>query len=121
MRRKDTGWKDGLYGVPAGHLEPNETTLEALVREIKEESNINIQKEDAKLVHTMYRNSNHIYIDLFFEIDKWSGEAIINEKDKSDDLGWFDTNTLPENTLEHVKKALENYKNGISFSEIEYM
>lgn len=121
MRRKNTGWKDGLYGVPAGHLEANESVLDALIREVKEEANINIKKEDVKLVHSMYRKSNHSYVDLFFLVNMWSGEAIINEKDKADDLGWFDTNSLPENTLEHVKKAFENYENGIYFSEIEYL
>lgn len=121
MRRKNTGWKDGLYGVPAGHLEANESILDALIREVKEESNIDIKGDDVKLVHTMYRKSNYMYIDLFFVINTWSGEAIINEKDKSDELGWFDINSLPEDTLEHVKKGFENYENGVPFSEMEYM
>lgn len=120
MRRMNTGWKDSFYGVPAGHLEANETITDALLREVKEESGVIIQKKDIDLVHTMFRKSNFDYIDLFFIIKKWEGTPIINEKDKSDDIGWFSISKLPKNTLEHVKEGLKNYKNRLSFSEMTY-
>ncbi len=37
IRRANTGWRDGEYGFPAGHVEANETFLETCVHETKEE------------------------------------------------------------------------------------
>ena len=36
--RQGSGYFDDWYGVPAGHVEPGELPIAALVREIKEES-----------------------------------------------------------------------------------
>lgn len=117
LRRKNTGWEDGKYGIPAGHLEPNETVIQAAIRETKEETGINIKREDITLVHVMHREADFDYIDLFFNVNKWTDEPFLAEKDKSDDAQWFELNNLPENILEHVKIAFGNYQQGILFSE----
>ena len=36
-KRKNTGYKDGEYELPGGHLEENEDLYEAMIREAKEE------------------------------------------------------------------------------------
>lgn len=120
LRRKNTGWEDGKYGIPAGHLEPNETITEAAIRETKEEAGTNINKEDLVLVHTMHRKADVDYIDFFFNVKKWTEEPFLAEKDKADDAEWFDLNNLPENILKHVKVAFENYQNNIIFSEFGF-
>ena len=42
--REGTGYMDGMYGLPSGHLEANESIADACIREIKEEININVEK-----------------------------------------------------------------------------
>lgn len=117
LRRKNTGWKDGEYAVPAGHLETGETVREAAAREAKEESMVKINPNDLVLVHTMHRKANYEYIDLYFFTDKWSGEAGIGEKDLADDINWFPVDSLPVNTVDYVRAAFENYRKGVLFSE----
>lgn len=117
LRRKNTGWKDGQYGVPAGHLEKNETVLSAATREAKEETGIDIKPEDLELVHVMHRKANYDYIDFYFNIKKWKGDPFIAEKEKSDDLQWFDLDKLPQNTVDYVRMAFENSRNKILFSQ----
>lgn len=117
IRRKNTGWKDGEYGLPAGHLEHGETVKEAAAREAKEESTVDIKPHDLELVHVMHRKANFEYIDLYFTTNKWQGEAKVGEPDLADDYGWFPVDSLPSNTVDYIKSAFENYRKGVFFSE----
>ncbi len=114
-RRFNTGWMDGNYGLPSGHLESNETIIEALLRETKEEIGVELNPKDIEIVHTMHRKS--IYIDLFFLVKNWIGEPKNLELNKCDDLQWFSINELPQNMVPSVHSAIENYKKGILFSD----
>lgn len=118
FRRKNTGWEDGKYGLPSGHLEENESVLSAAVRETKEESGIDIEQKDLKMAHTMHRRTNHDYIDIYFTVNKWQREPFIAEKERSDDIHWFDFDKLPQNTLENVRVAFENMRKNILYSQI---
>lgn len=119
LRRFSTGWEDGKYSLIAGHLDGGETVKQAMVREAKEEAGINLNPKDLYVVHVMHRKSNNDleYIDFFLVADKWRGIPQILETDRCDDMRWFSLKDLPKNTLLHVKQAIQNYYNKISFSE----
>lgn len=121
MRRQGSGYYDGWYSVPAGHVEAGELPLEGLVRETAEELGIVIDPKDVKLVHTMYRTKHDETgdrADLFFLSTKWSGEIRIMESHKCDDIKWFPINALPENMMHHVREALMYSEKGIIYSEL---
>lgn len=121
MRRFDTGWMDGMYTLPAGHIDGNETAQQAMSREAKEEVNLSILPEDLLVVHIMHRKSNEReYFDIFLEAKTYSDELKNNEKDKCNDLDWFPVDSLPENTLNHVKIALKLIAQGQNFSSIGF-
>lgn len=117
-RRFNTGWKDGHYSLVAGHLDGNESVSAAMIREAREEAGIIVKKEDlipATTLHRIYPGQE--YVDFFFVCKKWEGTPKIMEKDKCDDMKWFSVNALPENLLDYIKVAVNNYKEKISFSE----
>jgi 8-oxo-dGTP diphosphatase len=121
QRRFQTGFMDGFYGVPAGHLDGNETARAGCAREIKEEIGITIEPEDLTVVHVMHRKaSNDERIDFFMTAQSYTGEVTNCEPHKCDDLRWFELNALPENMVEYVKVAIEHYKQGVSYSEFGY-
>lgn len=118
QRRFQTGFEDGNYGVPAGHLDGGETARAGGARETREEIGINIKPEDITVVHVMHRKaSNDERIDFFMTARKYTGEIANNEPHKCDDLQFFPLDNLPENIVDYVKVAIENYCNGISYSE----
>lgn len=43
-RRCDTGFHDGEFSFPAGHLEPDETLIQAMVRKTKEEIGLRLSE-----------------------------------------------------------------------------
>jgi len=123
LRRFNTGYKDGMYSVPAGHLNGNETVKEAMSREIKEEIGLNILPEDLKVVHIIHRRIINNEEDderfaFFLSPMKWSGEVRNMEPEKCDDLSWFSLNDLPENTLDYIKHAIHQTRNGNFYSEL---
>lgn len=108
LRRFNTGYEDGKYSLPAGHVDQGETFTEALVREVGEEIGVTLNAEDARVVHIMHRKSlDSERVDTFFVTEKWEGEVKNMEPEKCDDLSWFPIDALPENTIPYIRQALE--------------
>lgn len=120
IRRFNTGWMDGMYSLPAGHVDGNETIQSAMSREAKEEININILPEDLSVLHTMHRKSDYEYFDFFLEATKYNGILKNNEEDKCDEIKWFPIDSLPENILPYVKEAFEQISKGKNFSSFGF-
>lgn len=119
LRRYNTGYEDGKYSLPAGHLEPNETFKNAAIREAKEEINIDISGDDLEMVHMMQRNiANNNRIDVFFKAQKWNGDIRNLEPHKCDDLQWFPLHAIPETTIDYVKQAILSYNQGKVYNEL---
>jgi len=119
-RRHNTGYFDGNYSFPAGHLDGNETLKQSMAREAKEEIDVVADPTDLELVHIMNRRiPNDEAIDFFFTTKKWQGEPKIMEPDKCDDLSWFEFNNLPQNTIPYIKQAIDSFLNNIIYSERE--
>lgn len=117
LRRFNTGWEDGKYSVPAGHVEENESATEAAIREAYEEVGVILTPEDIEVVHVMHRKSEQERFDLFFAVKHWNGEIVNHEPNKSDDLRWYAFKNLPDIIIPYVREGLENYQNDIAYSE----
>lgn len=118
LRRLNTGWHDGEYGVVAGHVDGGETIARAAVREAKEEAGIDIRENDLRVVHVQHRiNPQTEYIDFSIRADIWNGEPTNVEPNKCDDLSWHPLDNLPENTIPYIRFVFENIQKGIPFSE----
>ncbi len=122
MRRFNTGYNDGFYSLPAGHLDGNETLKDALIRETKEETGLIIESSDLQLVHVMHESSDitepadNERIDFYFEASAYNGEPSIIEPHKCDDMRWFNINELPDNTVDKVSVALIHIERGLIYS-----
>jgi ADP-ribose pyrophosphatase YjhB (NUDIX family) len=117
LRRFNTGWSDGQYSVVAGHLDGNETFLQAMIREAKEEAGIELSMDDIEVVHVVNRKSTEERVDFFIRARKWKGEPRNMEPNKCDNMGWFPIDKLPENTIPYVKQAIDCFRKGIFYSE----
>lgn len=116
-RRCNTGYEDGKYSVPAGHLEAHETIRQCCAREVKEEINLDIDPHELDLVHVMHRKQEDERIDYFFVPKHWHGEIINNEPEKCDDLQWFPLDKLPKNIIPYIKTAIKHAQNKVIYSE----
>lgn len=105
-RRFQTGYEDGNYSLPAGHVEKDESVQAAMVRETNEEIGITVKAKHLTLAHVVHRQSDRSSIDFFFWCKQWQGEVHIAEPDKCDHLLWSDVDDLPENTIPYVRQAI---------------
>lgn len=117
LRRSKTGWRDGEYTLPAGHVDGNETIRAELCREAREEIGITITPADLQFAHVMHQRDSHEYIDFYFVAKTWSGKPTNCEPEKCDDLRWAAPTDLPENVIPNVKQALKAYAAGEGYSE----
>ncbi len=110
LRRANTGWLDGFYDLPAGHLHDQEHLKEGAIRELYEETGLRVVPEHLKLVqiHQNHHNQEEPYYGHIFLAQKWEGEPKNMEPDKADDMNFFPLNKLPDKTTPYVKDTLEN-------------
>ncbi len=121
-RRANSGYYDGWYGLPSGHVEAQELPIAAAIRETKEEVGITLHYNDVSLAHTLYREAHDETgdrADFFFIATKWEGEPKIMEPEKCDHLDWFNINRLPENTMHYMKDVITLVEKGIHYSEVD--
>lgn len=120
LRRYNTGYQDGKYSFPAGHVDPQESFTTAIIREAKEEIGIDIKSKDLRVVHVMHRYSKHNReerVDVFLEADYWDGEISNKEPYKCDDLSWFPINNPPANIIPCIAYFLKCLQQDIFYSE----
>lgn len=110
-RRLNTGYEDGKYCLPGGHVEENEEIKSAMIREAKEEIGVDINENDLEVYKVINRRVNKgEYIDFILKPKNWKGEIQIKEKDKCDDIMWANINKIPQNTLPFIQEVLKNDK-----------
>ncbi len=120
LRRFHTGYADGQYSVPAGHLDGGETVMAAAAREAEEEVGVRIEPRDmtfSTVMHRMEGNKEDERVDFFVHVHQWQSEPFNAEPEKCDDLCWVDINQLPGNIVPYVRQALKNHLAGLPFDE----
>jgi len=123
LRRFNTGYEDGNYSLPAGHLDGGETVRMAARREALEEIGVHIEVEDIAFATVMHRKSDNTLpgtderVDFFVQIKAWDGEPFNAEPEKCDELLWCEIDALPENTIPYVRQAIRNSLDNVPFDE----
>ena len=116
-RRYNTGYADGLYHCVSGHLEDQESVIDGVIREAKEEVGITVDPQDLRCVHVMHqRSEGNGRVGFFFQADRWQGEPTNLEPDKCDDLSWFPVGQLPQNMVPYPAVGLAAISGGEQFS-----
>ena len=102
------------WGLPGGCQELGETFEEVVIREVKEETNLDVREEDLKLIKIvsgMSRRSSYpngdvvINNTVLYLVDKYSGSLRWNSESK--DMKFFDLDKLPHN--QHDPDLIDAY------------
>ncbi len=124
IKRANTSYFPDYYEGPAGHIDGEETVREAMAREAREEVGIIIDPKDLTLVHVIHRykhgEDKKEYFEFYLTTKVWQGEPINNEPHNCHEIGWFPLDSLPKDMVPKTKHAIEQWKLGNVFSELDW-
>ena len=97
VQNRCKSWKGIAF--PGGHLDPGESLYESAVREVKEETGLDITDlEYCGLIHWCYGadHNEHTFI-YYYKTDKYSGELIADNEEGQN--FWVDTDIVRDMDL----------------------
>lgn len=118
--RKNTGYNDGAYELPGGHVDEGEDLMNAMVREADEELNIKLKVEDLHIEHILHHYKGN-RLKFIISTDKYEGNLEIGEPEKCEKLEWFDVEELPENLEKRARKVIKEIGNNIFYDNSDFV
>ena len=94
---KRNGSYNGLWCIPCGHVEWNETAREAAIREFKEETGLEVKIDHVFDVHSNFHDSQNHTVGIWF-IGQRTGGNLKAGSDASD-ARFFSLNDLSESMM----------------------
>ncbi|GGO82847.1 NUDIX hydrolase [Nonomuraea cavernae] len=114
--REGTGYRDGWYCLPSGHLEEGETVVDCAIREAREEIGVAIDRRDlrpATVVHHLSPEGRP-RLGVFFATSQWYGEPVNAEPAKCGGLIWTPLRGLPDNVVPYTAAGIGQYLDGMA-------
>ena len=119
LLRSGTGYKDGEWSLPSGKVEAGETYSAGAIRELAEETGIEIDSADLRFAHVIERteaDDGVPWVGVFFEADT-DATPSNRERDKHTAMEWFSLDALPEPTVGYTAHVLAAVARGELFTE----
>ena len=111
---------DGMWSIPGGALKLGEDQKDALLREVKEETNLDIYNPKfftvRANVHMVYPGGDEVYYtDIVYVVTEYKGD--LKPDKESTELRWFKLDELPNgiepNQVDYINKFVSEYENYI--------
>ncbi len=116
QERTGTSW-DGI-AFPGGHVEPGESFVKSVIREIKEETGYRIQNPILCGVK-QFQTENHVrYVILLYKANHFEGELCPSEEG---DVFWVERSQMHALPLAHDMKELTELFDNDEKSEFYYL
>lgn len=88
-----TGTYRGLWCIPCGYVEYGEDVYDAVVREFKEETNLDIEVEGVFTVQSNFHDPERYSVGIWFLARVTGGE--LKPSSELDEVGYFELDKLP--------------------------
>jgi 8-oxo-dGTP diphosphatase len=118
VKRQNTGYMDGYYGLPAWNMEWKEMPRDAMKREILEEIWVHVQNEDLRLINITHRvQDDRVVVDYYFEVLHYEWIPFNAEPHKSEWIYWIDATEEEKIQFIESLKRIEKWE---LLSEIDF-
>lgn len=107
---------EGTWTMPGGKLEYGETFEQGGIREVKEETNIDVKDIEVFCVQNDLNEFAH-FVTIGMIAKSFTGEEKVMEPDEIVEWKWFDINNVPTNFFFPSARCLEKYKEELFYKE----
>lgn len=115
QNRTKNDWQG--YTLPGGHVEPGESFVDAVIREVKEETRLDIKNPRLAGVKQFPIEGGR-YVVLLFKANEYSGTVVSSDEGQ---MEWVDSNHLSEiHTVEDFEDLIRVI-NDPALTEFQYL
>lgn len=101
----------GHWGLPKGHMEEGETEVETAIREVKEETNIDVEVNEKFRYTQIYSPKENVMKEVVFFLAKNVSDNGAPQLEEVNEVRWFNFNEAIETiTYDNAKKLLLRVK-----------
>lgn len=105
----------GHWGFPKGHVEDGETEIETAIREIKEETNLDVEINEKFRYIEHYSPKEDVEKDVVFFVAKKIGGEIVAQEEEVQNIVWVSyAEAMERLTFESSKNVLEKVMRDLS-------
>lgn len=102
----------GNWGFPKGHIEENETEIETAIREVKEETNIDVEIENKKRYVVKYLTERGNMKEVVYFLAKNIGGKIQAQESEINEIKWISLKDAIETiTYDNTKTLFQEILN----------
>jgi len=108
------------YSIPGGHLELGERFEDGAIRELKEETNLEIKNPKViSVVNCLdtYREDNKHYISVILTTKEYSGNLKNMEPNKCEGWEWVDPKNLPQPHFDASELGVKCFLDNIFYTD----
>lgn len=115
QNRTKNDWQG--YTLPGGHVEPGESFVDAVIREMKEETGLDLKNPRLAGVKQFPIEGGR-YVVLLFKANEYSGTVVSSDEGQ---MVWVDSNHLPEiHTVDDFEDLIRVINNP-DLTEFQYL
>ncbi len=111
LGRRNRGRKKGYWCIPCGYVDYDEDLYDAVVREFKEETNLDIRVGDVIYVRSNFFPPGKHSVGIWFSAQVTGGD--LKAQDDLSQVGYFHLNSLPEMAFNGDLKVIDKIKKNL--------